>query len=103
MLRTLMKIYSTVMKLKYKYGVYNHLESYPTEEDALFEIANFLKERNRLEEEWTDLGIKGAFTKKLDEETVSTLLDSLAVQGFITKRDGSGKRKYFRIVNNIFI
>ena len=86
------------MKLKYRFRVYNLLESYPTEEDALFEITNFLQERNRLEEEWSDLGIKGAFSKKLTEEETSKLLQSLVDQGFLTMKAGSGKRNYFRIV-----
>jgi len=91
------------MKLKYKFRVYNLLESYPTEEDALFEITNFLQERNRLEEEWSDLGIKGAFSKKLTEEEISKLLQSLVDQGFLTMKAGSGKRNYFRIITNPFI
>jgi len=91
------------MKLKYKFRVYNLLESYPTEEDALFEITNFLQERNRLEEEWSDLGIKGAFSKKLTEEEISKLLQSLVDQGFLTMKAGSGKRNYFRIISNPFI
>jgi hypothetical protein len=91
------------MKLKYKFRVYNLLESYPTEEDALFEITNFLRERNRLEEEWSDLGIKGAFSKKLTEEETSKLLQSLVDQGFLTMKAGSGKRNYFRIITSPFI
>jgi len=91
------------MKLKYKFRVYNLLESYPTEEDALFEITNFLQERNRLEEEWSDLGIKGAFSKKLTEEETSKLLQSLVDQGFLTMKAGSGKRNYFRIITSPFI
>jgi hypothetical protein len=90
------------MKLKYKFGVYNLLESYPTEEDALFEISNFLKERNRLEEEWSDLGIKGAFSKKLSEEEISKLLKSLVDQGFLKMKEGSGKRNYFTVIKNPF-
>lgn len=91
------------MKLKYKFRVHNLLESYPTEEDALFEITNFLQERNRLEEEWSDLGIKGAFSKKLTEEETSKLLQSLVDQGFLTMKAGSGKRNYFRIITSPFI
>jgi hypothetical protein len=91
------------MKLKYKFRVYNLLESYPTEEDALFEITNFLQERNRLEEEWSDLGIKGAFSKKITEEETSKLLQSLVDQGFLTMKAGSGKRNYFRIITSPFI
>lgn len=90
------------MKLKYKYGVYNLLESYPTEEDALYEIVNFLKERKRLDEEWSDLGIKGAFSKKLTEEEISKLLKSLVDQKFLSMKEGSGKRNYFRIVKHPF-
>jgi hypothetical protein len=91
------------MKLKYKFRVYNLLESYPTEEDALFEIVNFLQERNRVEEEWSDLGIKGAFSKKLTEDEISVLLKSLVDQGFLSMKEGSGKRNYFRIIKNPFI
>lgn len=90
------------MKLKYKYGVYNLLESYPTEEDALYEIVNFLKERKRLDEEWSDLGIKGAFSKKLTEEEISKLLKSLVDQKFLSMKEGSGKRNYFRIIKHPF-
>ena len=86
------------MKLKYKYKVHHLLDSYPTEEDALFEITNFLQERNRMEEEWSDLGVKGAFSKKLSEEEIAKLLKSLVDQGFLTMKEGSGKRNYFRII-----
>jgi hypothetical protein len=86
------------MKLKYKFRVYNLLESYPTEEDALFEITNFLQERNRLEEEWSDLGIKGAFSKKLSEDEIAKLLKSLVDQGFLSMKEGSGKRNYFKVL-----
>lgn len=86
------------MKLKYKFKVYHLLESYPTEEDALFEITCFLQERNKLEEEWSDLGIKGAFVKKLSDDEISKLLKSLTDQGFLTMREGAGKRKYFKVI-----
>lgn len=79
------------------------MESYPTEEDALFEIINFLQEKGRLEEEWSDLGIKGAFSKRLSEEEISVLLKSLVDQEFLSMKEGSGKRNYFRILTNPFI
>ena len=91
------------MKLKYKFRVHNLMESYPTEEDALFEIINFLQEKGRLEEEWSDLGIKGAFSKRLSEEEISVLLKSLVDQEFLSMKEGSGKRNYFRILTNPFI
>jgi hypothetical protein len=90
------------MKIKYKYGVYNLLDSYPTEEDALFEIHNYLKERKREAEEWSDKGIKPAFSKKLSESTITELLDSLVSQGFLKKREGAGKRNYFTILKTPF-
>lgn len=90
------------MKLKYKFKVHHLLESYPTEEDALFEIVNFLSERERVDQEWSDLGIKGAFSKKLTEEEITVLLDSLVAQKFLAKKEGSGKRNYFKILNNPF-
>ena len=91
------------MKIKYKFRVHNLMESYPTEEDALFEIINFLQEKGRLEEEWSDLGIKGAFSKRLSEEEISVLLKSLVDQEFLSMKEGSGKRNYFRILTNPFI
>lgn len=91
------------MKLKYRFRVHNLMESYPTEEDALFEIINFLQEKGRLEEEWSDLGIKGAFSKRLSEEEISVLLKSLVDQEFLSIKEGSGKRNYFRILTNPFI
>lgn len=90
------------MKLKYRYRVHNLLESYPTEEDALFEIHLFLSERGKEKEEWSDLGIKGAFSRKLSEEDISKLLESLVTQGFLASRAGAGKRKYYTITNNPF-
>jgi hypothetical protein len=86
------------MKLKYKYRVHHLLESYPTEEDALFEITSFLEEKGKSEEEWSDLSIKGAFSKKLPEEEVSKLLESLVLQGCLSMREGSGKRNYYKII-----
>ena len=91
------------MKLKYKFKVYHLLDSYPTSEDALFEIVNYLSERHRLDQEWSDLGIKGAFSKRFTEEEISDLLKSLTDQGFLTMKDGSGRRNYFRVVNNPFM
>jgi len=91
------------MKLKYKFKVFHLLESYPTPEDVLFEIVNFLSERNRLDQEWSDLGIKGAFSKRFSEDEISDLLQQLVDQGFLAKKEGSGKRNYFRIIKNPFI
>jgi hypothetical protein len=91
------------MKLKYKFKVYHLLESYPTPEDALYDIVNFLNDRNRLDQEWSDLGIKGAFQVKLSEEEISDLLKNLVKEDFLAMKEGSGKRNYFRIINNPFI
>lgn len=91
------------MKLKYKFRVYNLLESYPTPEDALFEIINFLSEKNRLDQEWSDLGIKSAFSKRFTEEEITGLLEPLVKEGFLAKKEGSGKRNYFRILKNPFV
>jgi hypothetical protein len=91
------------MKLKYKFKVHHLLESYPTPEDALYDIVNFLVEKNRLDQEWSDLGIKGAFQRKLTEEELGDLLNLLVDQGFLSMKEGSGKRNYFRIINNPFI
>lgn len=91
------------MKLKYKFKIHHLLESYPTEEDALYDIVNFLIEKDRLDQEWSDLGIKGAFQKKLTEDEIPDLLKSLVDQGFLSLKEGSGKRNYFRIINNPFI
>jgi hypothetical protein len=91
------------MKLKYKFKVHHLLDSYPSEEDALYDIVNFLIEKDRLDQEWSDLGIKGAFQKKLTEDEISDLLKSLVDQGFLSLKEGSGKRNYFRIINNPFI
>ena len=90
------------MKLKYKFGVFNLLDSYPTSEDALFEIVNFLQERNKMQEEWSDLGIKGAFSKRLEDEDISTLLNDLSTGGFLSKRSGAGKRCYYKVLKNPF-
>jgi hypothetical protein len=86
------------MKIKYKYRVHHLLESYPTEEDALFEIVSYLSEKGKLQEEWSNTGIKGAFSKKLEESTVEELLNSLVLQGCISRREGSGKRVYYKII-----
>ncbi len=90
------------MKIKYKYDVHHLTENYPTEEDALFDICSFLSERNRLGEEWSDLGIKPAFRKKLEEDEIDKLLTSLSVQGFLEQRIGAGKRKYYKIISHTF-
>lgn len=91
------------MKLKYKFGVHHLLDSYPTPEDALYDITQFLSEKNRSDQEWSDLGIKAAFQVKLSEEEIANLLDILTEEGFLIKREGSGKRNYFRIKQNPFI
>ena len=91
------------MKLKYKFRVHHLMVSYPTSEDALFDIINFLRERNiNTEEEWSDLGVKGAFQKKLSEDEISLLLQELTDEGFLQKREGAGKRNYYKILKNKF-
>lgn len=91
------------MKLKYKFRVHNLMDSYPTSEDALFDIVNFLRERDiNLKGEWSDIGIKGAFSKKLSEEDISSLLQELTTGKFLEKREGAGKRNYYKIIKNPF-
>lgn len=91
------------MKIKHKYRVHHLLEAYPTEEDVLFEITKFLEEKGKLEEEWSDLGIKAALSKKIEEGELTKLLESLVAQGFLTMKEGAGKRNYFRILKSPFI
>jgi hypothetical protein len=90
------------MKIKHKYKVHHLLDAYPTEEDILFDICNFLQEKEKLNEEWSDSGIKSAFQKKLSEEEIETLLQSLSSMGYLSCRTGSGKRKYYKIINHDF-
>lgn len=91
------------MKIKYKFQVYHLLETYPTEEDALFDISQFLQEKGKLQDEWSDTGIKNAFSKKLEEHVIHDLLKSLVNQGFLSMKEGSGKKNYYRIIVNPFI
>lgn len=90
------------MKLKYKYRVHHLLESYPTEEDALFDICSFLSEKSKISEEWSDLSIKGAFVKKIEPEEIDKLLRSLVEQEYLECRSGAGKRKYYKILKHDF-
>lgn len=86
------------MKIKYVYNVHHLLDSYPTEEDILFEITRYLEEKNKLAEEWSDLGIKVALSKKIEEDELNKLLDSLVIQGYLSKKIGAGKRNYYTIL-----
>jgi hypothetical protein len=91
------------MKLKHKFRVHHLLDCYPTSEDALFDIINFLKDHDiNIESEWSDLGIKGAFLKKISEEDIESLLQELVSNDFLSMRAGSGKRNYYTIKNNPF-
>lgn len=90
------------MKIKHRYQVHHLLESYPTEEDALFDICTLLQGREKLNEEWSDLGIKPAFQKKLTEEEIDRLLQSLVAQEYLACRTGAGKRKYYTILKHDF-
>ena len=90
------------MKIKHKYRVHPLMDSYPTVEDALFDICCLLQDRDKLNEEWSDLGIKPAFHKKLSEEEIDKLLNSLAIQGYVSRREGAGKRKYYKILKHDF-
>jgi hypothetical protein len=91
------------MKLKHKFRVHQMMDSYPTPEDALFDIVNYLQDRNiNLDGEWSDLGIKGAFHVQLSDEDRKSLLQELTDQNFLEMRKGSGKRDYFKIINNPF-
>lgn len=90
-------------KIKYKFRVHHLMDSYPTSEDALFDIVNFLLEHNNtLEGEWSDLGVKGAFQKKLSEDDIDAILQELTDQDFLIKRPGAGKRNYYTIKHNPF-
>ena len=97
MIRLKMKV--VPVKIKYKYNIYNLLDSYPTAEDILFDIVNFLREKNiNIESEWSDIGVKGAFSKKIPEEDMNEFLRILVDDGFLNMRNGSGKRNYYTIV-----
>ena len=91
------------MKIKHKYKVHHLLDCYPTEEDALFDICNFLLEkRGNLSDEWSDIGIRTAFQKKLSDDEISTLLNSLVKQKYLSFREGSGKKNYYTILKHDF-
>lgn len=90
------------MKIKYKYNAHHMMDTYPTEEDVLFDICTFLSEKGRISEEFSDLGIKVAFKKKIEEVDADKLLTSLAVQGFLHQRLGAGKRKYYTVIKHPF-
>jgi len=90
------------VKIKHRFNVHHLLECYPTEEDALFDICTFLQNLGKLNEEWSDLGIKPSFHKKLTEEEISELLQSLVAQGYLSYRPGAGKRNYYRILKHDF-
>ena len=77
--------------------------SYPTAEDALFDIINYLEFRNIINDEWSDLGIKGAFVnKKIEFEDVKLLLAELVNQEFLSFRPGNGTRNYYKLLKNPF-
>jgi len=90
------------MKIKYRYNVHHLMDSYPTEEDALYDICVFLHERGKLAEEWSDLGIKPSFQKKLTEEEIAVLLQSLVDQDYLSFKAGVGKRNYYKILKHNF-
>ena len=90
------------MKIKHLYRVHHFLESYPTEEDALFDICVFLENLGKLDEEWSDLGIKQSFSKKLTEREINALLKSLVDQNYLSFRPGAGKRNYYKIIKHDF-
>jgi hypothetical protein len=75
------------------------MDSYPTPEDALFDIVNFLNNHNiNIEKEWSDIGIKNAFLKKLTDEQINSVLQKLVELNFLSKRAGSGKKTYYKIL-----
>lgn len=90
------------MKLKYKFKVYNLMDTYPTAEDALFDIINYLESRNTIEEEWSDLGIKPAFPKTIEFDDIKLLLNELVESNFLSFRKGSGARNYYKLIKNPF-
>ena len=90
------------MKIKYLYNVHHMLDSYPTEEDVLYDIYTFLHEKGKLHEEFSDLGIKLALKRKVEEDELDKLLTSLSIQGFLQQRLGAGRRKYYTIINTPF-
>ena len=75
------------------------MDSYPTEDDIIFEIHQFLEEKIKLEEEWTLSGVKSAFSKKLPDEIVQIFIDSLVIKGIIEKRESPAKKVYYKIAS----
>lgn len=91
------------MKIKHRYRVHHLLDCYPTEEDALFDICNFLLEkRGKLADEWSDIGVRPAFQKKLSDDEINKLLMSLVNQNYLSFREGSGKKNYYTILKHDF-
>lgn len=87
------------MKLKYLYNVYHLMDTFPTDEDVFFMIYKYMTENEKLEEEFTDKGIKNVIDFKIPQEKLVRCLDSLVESKHIIKREGTD-RNFFKFVKN---
>lgn len=91
------------MKIKYQFEVHDMLASYPTEEDALYDILKFLSESQKQNDEFSIPQIKKAFSKKIEDSEIQALLNSLVLQNFMSSRKVNDKKEVYKIILNPFL
>lgn len=79
------------------------LASYPTEEDALYDILKFLSESQKQNDEFSIPQIKKAFSKKIEDSEIQALLNSLVLQNFMSSRKVNDKKEVYKIILNPFL
>jgi hypothetical protein len=80
-------------KIKYILGIWKNLEGYPTKEDVIYEIKNYLVKEGKPNSEFSHQNLKSVFGLSWEKSKSFEVFEQLLAEGEITETD-SNKKKY---------
>lgn len=89
-------------KIKYIYDVYHLLDSFPTEEDVHFQVVKWLRENDKIEEEFSDKGIKNVLERKMEYSKLQEKLESLVSLGYLKKGEVKDQKSMYKVLKTEF-
>jgi len=82
------------IKLKYVLGVWKMLPGYPTPEDIIYEIGNYLQKDGRPEGEFSSQTFKSIWGSKWSETKHSEVLEKMILDGEFEVSGTESKKRY---------
>lgn len=81
------------IKFKYLLGIWKTLSSYPTKEDIVYEIENYLIKEKKIDGEFTISSLNSIFGKEWEKTKHKILFDDM-IGNEIIENDKNNKKNY---------